>query len=305
MSVDDPLAALYEPVVPAEPDPTFAARLRERLTRAVLDTPGDDMTTTENTEAATERPLAAPPALAPYIVVEDARRALAWYVEVLGAEQRGELYVNEDGTIGHAEVGIGDAVLMFSEPSDLWPDVPVAPPSQPLHSHTLHLQVADVDGTVERARRRGATVEREPADQPYGRGGVIVDPFGHRWLLLRSPWRATRPHQGDVAHISMLVADDQRAKAFYEAVLGVRFEPGSLPNAWGTEDINPQLGMWSEEGREPEVQLCYRVDDIEAAVVRVRAAGGVAAEVDRRPYGLMVECTDDQGANFQLWQPVD
>jgi uncharacterized glyoxalase superfamily protein PhnB len=297
---EDPLAALYEPVVPADPDPAFAARLRERLTRAVLDTPGDEMTTTE-----TPRETTTPPALSPYIVVEDARRALDWYVEVLGARQRGELYVNEDGTVGHAEIAIGDAVLMFAERSDLWPDVPVAPPSLPVHSHTLHLQVDDVDGMVDRARRRGATVEREPADQPYGRGGVIVDPFGHRWMLLRSPWRATRPRPGDVANISMLVADDQRAKAFYEAVLGIRFQPGGVPNAWSAEDSSPQLGMWSEAGREPEVQLCYRVDDIEAASARVRAAGGQAGEIDHKPYGLLVECTDDQGAHFQLWQPVD
>ncbi len=47
--------------------------------------------------------------------------------------------------------------------------------------------------STERARRSGASVEREPADQPYGRGSVIVDPFGHRWMLLRRPARATRP----------------------------------------------------------------------------------------------------------------
>ena len=52
-----------------------------------------------------------------------------WYVEVFGAQRRGELHVNADGTIGHAEVGIGDAVLMFAEASGLWPDVPVRAPT--------------------------------------------------------------------------------------------------------------------------------------------------------------------------------
>jgi len=126
------------------------------------------------------------PALTPYIVVSDARRAMDWYIEVLGARRRGEPVVNPDGTIGHAEVGFGDAVLMLSEASDLWPDVPVRAPDSPAtFSHTLHLRVDDVDGTAERARRNGAAVEREPADQFYGRGAVIVDPFGHRWMLLR------------------------------------------------------------------------------------------------------------------------
>jgi uncharacterized glyoxalase superfamily protein PhnB len=77
---------------------------------------------------------------------------------------------------------------MLSDQSDLWPDVPVRAPDHPTtFSHTLHLEVADVDGTTERARSSGASVEREPVDQPYGRGSVIVDPFGHRWMLLRPP----------------------------------------------------------------------------------------------------------------------
>ena len=124
--------------------------------------------------------------LTPYIIVSDARRAMDWYVEVLGAKRRGEPHVNADGTIGHAELGLGDAVLMFAEASDLWPDVPVRAPDSPAtFSHSLHLEVDDVDASTERARRGGASVEREPTDQFYGRGSVIVDPFGHRWMLLR------------------------------------------------------------------------------------------------------------------------
>ena len=134
-----------------------------------------------------EREPARPPTLSPYIVVSDARRAMDWYIEVSGAQPRGEHQINADGTIGHAEVGIGDAVLMFAEASDLWPDVPVRAADSPTtFSHTLHLEVDDVDGMTERARRNGASVEREPTEQPYGRGAVIVDPFGHRWMLLQA-----------------------------------------------------------------------------------------------------------------------
>jgi predicted enzyme related to lactoylglutathione lyase len=63
--------------------------------------------------------------------------------------------------------------------------------------------------------------------------------------------------------------------------------------------------MWSPQDASPEVQLCFRVDDITTAIERVRAAGGAAEEISHRPYGLLVECVDDQGAHFQLWQPVD
>jgi uncharacterized glyoxalase superfamily protein PhnB len=300
----DPFEALREPVTPADPDPDFAGRLRLRLTREVFAPPGGTMSQ-QTAATRVEREPAWPPTLTPYIVVSDARRAMDWYVEVFGAQRRGELYINADGTIGHAEVDIGNAVLMFAEASDLWPDVPVRAPESPAtFSHTIHLEVDDVDASTERARRNGALVEREPVDQPYGRGSVIIDPFGHRWMLLRPPGRATRLRQGDVANVTMVAREAHRAKEFYEAVLQVPFSSGH-PGAWRTDEIRPPLGIRSSEGAEPEVQLSYRVDDIAAAVERVRAAGGRADEPGRRPFGLFAECVDDQGATFRLWQPAD
>jgi len=300
----DPFEALREPVMPVDPDPEFAGRLRMRLTREVFASLGGTMSQ-QTVATRAEREPARRPTLTPDIVVSDARRAMAWYVEVFGAQRRGELYVNADGTIGHAEVDIGDAVLMFAEASDLWPDVPVRAPDSPTtFSHTLHLEVDDVDASTERARSGGASVEREPIDEPYGRASVIVDPFGHRWMLLRRPTRATGLRQGDVANVTMVARDAHRAKEFYESVLRVAFSSGH-PGAWRTDETRPPLGIWSSEGAEPEVQLSYRVDDVAAAVERVRSAGGHADEPERKPYGLIAECVDDQGATFHLWQPVD
>jgi uncharacterized glyoxalase superfamily protein PhnB len=299
----DPFEVLREPVTPVDPDPEFAGRLRMRLTREIFATSGGTMSQ-QMAETSVERQPAWPPALTPYIVVSDARRAMDWYVEVFGAQRRGDPYVNPDGTIGHAEAGIGDAVLMFSEASDLWPDVPVRAPDSPAtFSHSLHLEVDDVDASTERARRSGASVEREPANQPYGRASVIVDPFGHRWILLRRPGWATRLRQGDVANVTMVAPDARRAKEFYEAVLQVPFASGH-PGAWRTELTSPPLSILSSHGAEPEVQPSYRVDDIAAAVERVRAAGGHADPPGRRSYGLLAECVDDQGAAFRLWQPA-
>jgi uncharacterized glyoxalase superfamily protein PhnB len=300
----DPFEALRESVTPADPDPEFAARLRRRLTREVFATSGGTMSQ-RTVETRVEREPAWPPTLTPYIVVSDARRAMDWYVEVFGAQRRGEPHVNPDGTIGHAEVGIGDAVLMFSEASDLWPDVPVRAPDSPAtFSHSLHLEVDDVDASTERARRGGASVERQPADQPYGRAAVIVDPFGHRWILLRPPASATRLRQGDVANVTIMARDAHRAKEFYEAVLRVPFSPGH-PGAWRTEETRPPVAILPSQGAQPEVQLSYRVDDIAAAVERVRAAGGRADDPRRRVFGLLADCVDDQGAPFYLWQPAD
>ena len=193
----DPLDALRAPMEPVlvNPDPIFAEQLRERLRDAVMNTGGATMTDPEAPTTTVAAETTDYPALTPYLMVDDARRALTWYVTVFGATRRGEPIVNADGTIGHAELAIGDSVLMLSEPSELWPDVPVAAPARAAseagsgfeHSHSLHLQVADVDETTRRAAEHGAQVERLPQDQPYGRGSVIVDPFGHRWILLVPP----------------------------------------------------------------------------------------------------------------------
>jgi uncharacterized glyoxalase superfamily protein PhnB len=304
----DPFEVLREPVRPVDPDPGFARRLRTRLTREILTSSGGIMsqpTAGQYTETSQfERQPAWPPALTPYIVVSDARRAIDWYIEVLGGQRRGDIYVNADNTIGHAEVGIGDAVLMLSEASDLWPDVPVRAPESPTtFSHSLHLDVADVDATTERARRSGASVERAPADQPYGRAAVIVDPFGHRWHLLQPPAWATRLRQGDLANVAMMTPDAGQAREFYEAVLQVSFS-STHPGAWRTEETGPPLSIFAAQGAQPQVELSYRVDDIAAAVERVRAAGGQAEEPARMRFGLLATCVDDQGLTFRLWQPA-
>lgn len=301
----DPFEALREPVTPVDPDLYFAVALRKRLVREVFASSSGGTMSQSTAEVSAEREPAWPPALTPYIVVSDARRALDWYAEVFGGQRRGEPHVNQDGTIGHAEIGIGDAVLMLSEVSDLWPEVPVRAPDSPAtFSHSLHLNVDDVDETAERARRGGAAVERAPVDQPYGRSAVIVDPFGHRWILLKPPASATRLRQGDVANVTMRAPDGQRAKEFYAAVLQVPFTVGH-PGTWRTLETRPPIAIWSAPDAEPKAQLSFRVDDIAAAIERVQAAGGRAGDPTRMPYGLVSGCVDDQGAVFNLWQPVD
>jgi len=53
------------------------------------------------------------------------------------------------------------------------------------------------------------------------------------------------------------------------------------------------------------VVLGFRVDDISAAVDRVRTAGGAADDPAHRPYGLESRCDDDQGLEFYLHQVND
>ena len=117
--------------------------------------------------------------LTPYLAVADARAALDWYRDVLGARPVGAPIVMPDGRVGHAELAFGEAALFLS---DAHPEIGVVAPSGGA-SVTLHLAVAGVDALVARAVGAGALLDRPPGDTPHGRIAVIRDPFGHRWML--------------------------------------------------------------------------------------------------------------------------
>ncbi|MQA16221.1 MAG: glyoxalase [Pseudonocardiaceae bacterium] len=286
----DPLDALRAPVTPVDPDPAFAAELRARLERAVLQPQGEAMTTAVDAPAHT---------LSSYIAVDGARRALEFYVEAFDARRRGEPYVMDDGRIGHAEVAIGDSVLMLA---DEFPEIDMlSPRTRGGPSQSLYLRVADVDATVQRAVEAGATLERAVADYEYGRNGMVVDPFGHRWMVSASPAPSPRPRHGDVGYITHAVANTERARTFYGAVLGWRFTPGRVEDGWQIQGTEPMAGMWGGTER-PGVQLLYHVDDLDAALAAVRTHGGHAGGPEQQPYGLSAECTDDQGTRFWLLQ---
>lgn len=299
--MNDPMTSLYLPPPAIDPDPAFAARLRSRLERMLLQSSGgNEMTDTSTNEATDHASLPWPPAITPYIAVANARAAIDWYLDVFDGHARGEAHVMDDGRIGHAEIGIGDAALMLSDP---FPDIGVEAPTTTSFSHSLHLQVADVDGTVRRAAERGATIEREPVDQPYGRVAALVDPFGHRWMLNQPPAGASRLRDGDVGYITLNVPDEERAKAFYGAVLGWQFVAGRVERGWNAHDVKPMVGIGGGAAA-PSAQLCYKVSDIEATIALVRDHGGRVGELDHHDYGLIVECADDQGIAFHLWQPT-
>ena len=179
-------------------------------------------------------------------------------------------------------------------------------------STTLHLEVPDVDAVVARAVAAGAVLGREPADAPYGRTGVVRDPAGHRWMLqtpVRAPERDAPPEAaaaperagGDVAYVTVVVPDADRARAFYGAVLGWAFAPGTVQDGWEVTGTDPSVGLWGGQDT-AQVHLCYRVPDLSRALAAVRAQGGRAQEPDVKPYGLLAECTDPAGLRFQLWQ---
>jgi predicted enzyme related to lactoylglutathione lyase len=102
----------------------------------------------------------------------------------------------------------------------------------------------------------------------------------------------------------MVVPDLDAARAFYGGVFDWTFNIGR-PGGAQVTGVAPQIGMTTQPETGPAtpgVIVCYRVDDIAAAVHRVRDEGGQASEVAQRPYGLESLCTDDQGTPFYLHQ---
>jgi PhnB protein len=119
--------------------------------------------------------------LTPYIIVKNAKGAIAFYAKVFDAKEDYRL-AGPDGQIGHAELVIGAGRLMLADENAAFGAL--SPPSIGGTPVKLHLYVADVDATIARAEKDGATVLRPAQDQFYGdRSGMIADPFGHQWFL--------------------------------------------------------------------------------------------------------------------------
>jgi uncharacterized glyoxalase superfamily protein PhnB len=294
----DPLEALHTPVVPVDPDPAFAARLRERLRRALLQPTGGTMTTTtvQETHAQVRT-------LTPYLCVDDGQQALHWYAEAFAAELRGEPTVMEDGRVGHAELAIGDSVLMLA---DEWPELGLlGPKARGGPSQSLYLTVPDVDVVFSRAVELGALPDRPVADYPYGRNGVVTDPFGHRWMISSPPAPAhPRLRQGDVGYASVWVPDVDLAATFYETVLGWHSVAGREGGRHVEGLPEQHIGLFG--GQEHRTTyLAFAVEDVQATIQRIHDAGGEADQPTEESWGLSAMCEDDQGMGFSIYQPPE
>jgi PhnB protein len=124
--------------------------------------------------------------LSPYLSTDDPAAAIAFYTEAFGAVLTGEPYVGEDGQIGHAELRIGEAVIMLA--GEHPPEDVRSPKTLGGTTVQLVLQVPDADAVVDRATAAGASVLRPVERQFYGsRAGKIRDPFGHNWFVEEPP----------------------------------------------------------------------------------------------------------------------
>ncbi len=116
----------------------------------------------------------------PYLTVQGVPKLIDFLKQAFEAQEI-ERMTQPDGTIGHAEVRIGDSVVMMGEARDEWKPMPSG----------IYLYVNDTDAVYKRALQAGATSIMEPADQFYGdRSAGVKDSSGNHW------WIAT--HKEDV-----------------------------------------------------------------------------------------------------------
>jgi len=137
-------------------------------------------------------------AVIPALAFHGADAAIKWYVNNLGAKEKMKLN-SPDGTIAHAELTIGDDVIILAEENLQYNQSP-----QTLKGNSVNLciYVQDVDAVVKKATSNGAKLLMPITDQFYGdRSGRIEDPFGYVWVI------AT--HTKDVSQAEMKKAMDE------------------------------------------------------------------------------------------------
>jgi predicted enzyme related to lactoylglutathione lyase len=291
--MSDPFRVLRAPGTPADPDPRFAARLRARLERA-LDLP-EGVVVSDTGELRQSHP--APAATTRQgdigyasLWVPDVARAAAFYAAVLGWEYR------------PGSAPQGRQVPGAAPPQGLWG-------GQPGPTLFCSYLVDDAAAAVARVREAGGQASG-PDPRPYGLTADCVDDQGTRFAVHQPPGptgpgrtsaRAGGARDGDLAYVTLEVADSRRARDFYGAVLGWQFLPGRIPDGWQVVGTTPLIGLSGGHPGATAVPM-WRVAQLAAAVGRVRAAGGTATEPQQQPYGLTADCTDDQGTRFHLGQ---
>lgn len=317
--MSDPFGALASPIEPVHPDAAFAQQLRSRVEAALSLPRGVELMTdtaladTVLAETPTTRTALGPagfprPGAVPYLAVGDARAAIAWYADAFGATLVGEPYVMDDDRIGHAELAMGGGSIFLADAFDELGYTAPDPGRTPV---SMMLPVDDTDAVLGRVRAAGGRIEREPYDDYGQRNASLYDPFGHRWMLAgpspAMPGAGAEPiRNGDVGYASWWTPDVDRAARFYAAVLGWEYaehEPGA-PGRRITNLSEPR-GMWQDEGAETgagTLLLGYAVDDLDATVQAVRAAGGRAQDPVAEERRVVAHCAYDEGLRFFLYE---
>jgi PhnB protein len=286
------LAALWRIAadLPDLPSPQFRARLNSELERRAT------MTTAAGLTQRIEPIPEGFRSITPHVIVPGADRFIAFMKQAFGAEEVFRM-AQPDGTIGHAEVRIGDSMLELSDGGEAWPPRPAA----------LHLYVPEADAAYARAMAAGATTLVAPTDMPYGdREADIRDPFGNNWYI------GTRTQGGPVPRGFHTITPTLHVKGTDRLIEFIK-------QAFGAEELDRVLGpngivMHAEmkvgdsliELGEPHgfiatmpCSIHYYVEDAEAVYASALRAGAASlGEPSDRPYGDRAAEVADPFGNY-------
>jgi PhnB protein len=112
----------------------------------------------------------------PYLIIKDAAKFIEFTQQVFDAKETYRA-MRDENCIQHAEIMIGDSTIMLADSTEKYQPRPAG----------MFIYVEDADKTYLKALSAGAISVMEPADQPYGRSGGIMDVYGNNWWLTTSP----------------------------------------------------------------------------------------------------------------------
>lgn len=145
----------------------------------------------------------------PFVLVRGAAKFTDFLKDAFGAEELFPPVKSEDGSIGHAEVRIGDSVVMYFDSKPYWPATP----------SFLRLYVGDCETTYQQALKAGATSMTRPTIVPWGdQIARVSDPFGNLW------WIMSRIDEVDEAEMARRAGQQQYIDAV-EYVQNAQFFP--------------------------------------------------------------------------------
>ncbi|HSP13190.1 MAG TPA: VOC family protein [Thermoanaerobaculia bacterium] len=221
--------------------------------------------------------------IVPYFVVDGADEFIAFMSEAFGAELRTR-YTRPDGTVMHAEVGIGDSAVELGNASPQYPPMKLG----------IHLYVDDVDAVYEKAARAGAKTLHPIMDQPYGDREVsLEDAFGNHWYVATHLATGSKPpgFRSITPFLHPRGADRQiefLVRAFDAKVLDRTESPDGTVMHATVQVGNSMVEMGEAHGpwRPMPSNLHFFVDDPDRVYERAMAAGATSIfPVTNQPYG--------------------
>jgi predicted enzyme related to lactoylglutathione lyase len=167
---------------------------------------------------------------------------------------------------------------------------------------TAYFVVEDATAAANKIRDLGGR-SPEPTKSPSGWSATCTDDQGGEFAIYQpsAEYREVepKPDDGDLFYYVLQVADDERAKHFYGELFGWTFSAGSHPHGWNIEGVVPPGGLLGA-GEPGPISLYFQVTDLDAALERVRRAGGTPGEKQSNSSGWHADCVDDQGLRFSL-----